>query len=113
MPLLEFDLDDNEQRQIDIDTNDWGRIQKASVNVYAVDESGVPIMGALASIQGSGLTTKQISSRGAFFVVDPGSYNTGVEYSGKLSSTQTELTAGDLAEYESNMQSIYVTLETD
>jgi hypothetical protein len=113
-PLAGFGLEDDEDRVVDIDTDQWAQTQKVPVYVYAVDTSGVPIIGAGAGFEGSGLSDKEVTSRGAYFVVAPGPHVVRAEYSDggyKQAGTNIELAAGNLTQPDSRAQVVYVTLE--
>ena len=113
-PLAEFGLEDNESRIVDVNTDEWADEPKAFVYVYAVDSSGVPVIGAVVKIQGSGLGEKEVTSKGAFFVVEPGSYTVEAEYPNAgygRGDTKVELVAEDLAQLGVRAQVVYVTLE--
>lgn len=113
-PLADFELEDDEDRLVDIDTDQWAQTQKVPVYVYVVDTSGVPIIGAVAGLDSSGLPDKEVTSRGAYFVVEPGPYIVRAKYSDagyKQAGTNIELAAGDLTQPESRAQVVCVTLE--
>jgi hypothetical protein len=74
--LLEFELEEGEQKKLDIDVPDIPKIEMGSLQVMVVDENGVPLTGVNAWLQGSAGTIEPIMNSGqeVYFVAEPGKY---------------------------------------
>jgi hypothetical protein len=88
--LLGFDLAEGEQKVLDVNIPDDYKNKRNPLYVMAIDENGVPLLGAKARLSGSEGTIEPVidSSQGIYFTVKQGSYTLQVDCPGYKTRTQ-------------------------